>query len=245
MNRLFTFSLVGIFLLMFLALDVNIASAIPYAEGDALTLRVACSDINCTGVPLCNMSVFYPNSTALITNQNATFQASFYSYNFTIPEISGNYDYTLFCTPTNSFSSSFPVTPNGEEPTIAKAIFYLGLLGFLVFFIILIFWAHMQDQSHLAKFWWFSFMWIPFWAVLFIGWSMARDFLTSQGAIEAVLYYAWWIVGMLYPFYIIGLILYTFYWIYQQREVQNLVKRGFSLEDAQARVGGRGRGMYQ
>lgn len=219
------------------------ASAEPFAEGDHITLKVYCNEINCSGSPACNMTVSYPNSSVLVNQQQAQFQTAFYSYNFTLPEISGSYDYNLFCSDTNSFSNSFEVTPNGELPTVAKAFFYIGLLMLIIFFLILIFWAHMQDQSHLARFWWFAFMWIPIWAILFIGYNMARDFLTSQGAIAGVFWWAWLIIGVVYPFFLLGLVLYTFYFIYKQKEVQRLITRGFSLEDAEGRVYGRGRGM--
>lgn len=158
----------------------------------------------------------------------------------------GEYAYVVQCNSSSQggfIGNTFDVTPNGELPTTAKSIFYISLLALLVIFLLMIFWAHMQDQSELAKFWWFSFMWIPMWAILFIGWNMARDFLTSQGAIQSVLYYSWVIIGIVYPFFLLGLVLYTFYYIYKQKEVQNLINRGFSLEEAQGRVNGRGRGM--
>lgn len=235
----------AIVMFFFITMMFTIVSAEPFAEGDRLDLKVYCNQINCSGSPSCNMTVAYPNSSLFISQKEATFQTAFYVYNFTIPEISGSYDYNLYCSPTNTFSNSYEVTPNGELPTTAKAFFYIGLLSLLVFFIILIFYAHLNDASTLAKFWWFSFMWIPFWALLFIGWSMARDFLTSQGVIEAVLWWGWVVIGIVYPFYLLSLVLYTFYWIYEQKEVQQLVKRGFSLEEAQSRVKGRGRGMAQ
>lgn len=221
---------------------LTIVQAEPFAEGSELTLKVYCNEINCTGAP-CNMTVSYPNSSVLIDQETASFQTAFYSYNFTIPQVSGSYDYNLFCSATNTFSENFEVTPNGEDPTTAKAFLYLGLMAVLIFFIILIFWAHMQDQNELARFWWFSFMWLPLWALLFIAWNMARDFLTSQGAIESILYITWFIIAIVYPFFLLGLVLYTFYYIYKQKEVQQLITRGFSLEDAQSRVNGRGRGM--
>jgi hypothetical protein len=137
----------------------------------------------------------------------------------------------------------FEVTPTGTLPTTSQAFFYIGLMGVLIFLLILMFWAHMQDQTELARFWWFAFMWIPLWALLFIGWNMARDLLAYGGAIQSVLYLAWLIIAIVYPFFLLGLVLYTFYYIYKQKEVQRLIERGFSLEDAQNRSGGRGRGM--
>lgn len=236
MKKLILFSVLCLFLL-------TLVSAQPFAEGSDLDLKIYCNQINCTGAPDCNVTVSNPNSTVFIDQEPAQFNTAFYSYNFTVPEVSGSYSYNLYCSEENSFTDTFDVTPNGEQPTTAKAFFYLGLMGLLVFFLCMIFWAHMQDQSHIARFWWFSFMWIPIWALIFIGWNMARDFLTSQGAIQGVLYYGWLTIGIIYPFFILILILYTFYWIYKQQEVQRLVNRGFSLEDAQNRAGGRGRGM--
>lgn len=223
---------------------ITLVHAEPFSEGQDFTLKVYCNEINCTGSPPCNVTVSMPNSSAFINQQPATFQTAFYSYNFTIPEVSGSYEYNLFCSPTNTFTDHFSVTPNGEEPTVAKAFFYLGLLAVLIFFLILIFWAHVQDQSHLARFWWFSFMWLPMWAILFIAWSMAESFLTSQPVIAGILYWAWLIIAILYPFFLLGLVLYTFYWIYKQQEVQRLITRGFTLEDAQAKAYGKGRGKY-
>lgn len=215
----------------------------PLQKATCATLSQTCS--NCTFVNV--TTVKFPNQSIQVLNRAMTQSgANYYNYTFCNTNYNGELLYTTLQNPDGNLDSQtthIPITPNGELPTVAKAIFYIGLLTLLVFFTCLIFWAHMQDQSHLAKFWWFSFMWIPFWAILFIGWSMARDFLTSQGVIEAVLYYGWIVIGIIYPFYILGLVIYTFYWIYEQREVQKLVKRGFSLEDAQARSGGRGRGM--
>ena len=127
----------------------------------------------------------------------------------------------------------FEVTPNGETPTIPKAILYLGLLVVLLVIFGVIMWAHMGDKTEVWRVWWFSIMWIWMIAVTFIGLNIARDFLTSQGFIEKFFYIIWLSLMILFPFYILGAVLFTFYWIYKQKDVQNLIERGFSLEDAQ------------
>lgn len=165
--------------------------------------------------------------------------------NFSSP---GTFSYNIYCNKSSigGFADGlFSVTNTGSLPTSADALFYLGLLGLLVFFLCLIFWAHMQDQSELARFWWFSFMWIPIWAILFIGWNMANDFLTSNGAIQGILFWAWLIIGVIYPFFLLGLVLYTFYYIYKQKEIQTLINRGFTAEQAENSFKGRGRGRGQ
>lgn len=222
--------------------DADIGS---FARNSQITLWQTCPDCSFVNIS----EVQYPNSSVAISNVEMLKDGTSFTYNFNLTSQDGFYVYKTFgnssaqgiCTQ----NVRFLITPNGELPTTPKAFFYIGLLGLLVFFLCLIFWAHMKDQSQLAKFWWFSFMWIPIWAILFIGWSMATDFLTSSGAIASVLYFAWLVIAIVYPFFLLGLVLYTLYWIYQQKEVQRLINRGFSLEDAQARVGGRQRGMMR
>lgn len=153
----------------------------------------------------------------------------------------GEYSYNVYCNTSTQggfIDGSLYVTNTGTIPEISDAIMYGILLSLLVFFIILMFVAHFRDTSELGRFWWFSFMWIPIWALLFVSWSMANDFLTSQRAIVGILWYGWLIVGIMYPFYLLGLTLYVFYWIYKQQEVQRLITRGFDVNEANAKVWG-------
>lgn len=231
---------------------------------NALSTHGLNTDLNVTthvynetnGVPVttgisCYYNLYSPQGTQIYTAETSTL-SDLFDFEFHVDKgnfsQNGDYPYVIQCNSTSAggfLANTIKVTPNGEEPTIAKSVFYIGLLGVLIFFLVLMFWAHMQDQSHLARFWWFAFMWIPIWSILFIGWNMARDFLTSQGGIQSVLYIFWLVIGLAYPFFLLGLVLYTFYYIYKQKEVQRLITRGFSVEDAQGRVNGRGRGMNQ
>lgn len=213
--------------------------------------RNTCVDLwqTCPDCSYVNISqVLYPNTSIAVSNVEMTKAGTNYNYTFCLTSADGDYVYKTYgnssengiCTQ----NVNFKVTPNGEEPTTATAFLYIALFAVLIFFLILIFYAHMHDESQLAKFWWFAFMWIPIWAILFVGWNMANDFLTSQGAIQAILYWAWLVIGIAYPFLLLGMVLYTFYWIYQQREVQRLLKRGFSLEDAENKVYRKGGRSY-
>lgn len=187
-------------------------------------------------------SVQLPNKQFVILNTNMTSQGSgFYNYSFCNTSQTGKYFVNGFDTD-ESWTYYFLITPNGENPSVSNAIFYIGLLALMGVFLLLVMWAYMQDQSQLARLWWFAFMWIPIISILFVGWNMARDFLSSQGMIEDTLYFGWIVPLILYPFLLLGLALYTFYWIYQNKEVQKLLNRGFSVDEAQRKVyGGRGR----
>lgn len=221
------------------AVQFNLGNGFP--QGECIELRQSCT--NCTFVNI--TLLLYPNSSTGLSNVPMTKIGTVYNRTFCETSALGTYTYWTLGDPDGDLDQpgiTFEVTPNGEIPTTAKAFLYIGLVFFLFLLLGLIFWAHLQDQSPLARFWWFAFMWIPIWAILFIGWSMASDFLTSQGAIAGLFWWAWVIIGSLYPFFLLGLVLYTFYYIYKDKQVQNLIKRGVSVEDAQAKVFGRNKG---
>lgn len=239
-KKLFVNALLALCILMTMAS----AQSFVFGQNDPIDYWFKCFDADgayCNSQTILSISIQDPTGANVLNNVTMTFNPTY--FNVTLPtNLTGTYSAIING---QNLTSTFTylVTPNGELPTTATAFFYIGLLVLLVFFLCLIFWAHMNDESHLARFWWFAFMWIPIWGILYIGWSMARDFLASQAIIQTLLYLGWLVVGVAYPFFLIGLVLYTFYWIYQQKQVQNLINRGFTLEDAKGRVGGRGRGM--
>lgn len=243
MKRLFIF-----ILLIVLSVGTASAESFVFAKNSNIDYWFRCFDANgnyCTSTTPLVINVQDPSGANALNNVSMTWNPTY--YNVTLPtNYTGIYS-AIISSPNQNLTSTFTyrVTPNGELPTTGQAFFYISLLTLLVFFFCIIFWAHMQDQSHLARFWWFAFMWIPIWAILFVGWNMADSFLSSQGAISAVLYVCWLVIGVAYPFFLLGLVLYTFYWIYKQKQIQDLINRGFTAEDAQSRVNGRGRGIQQ
>ena len=89
--------------------------------------------------------------------------------------------------------------------------------------------VHFKDASKLAQLWWFSFMWILIIGILFVSWRLAYDFLTTDVFLTSLFYWGWVVIITLYPFYLLGITLYTFYFIYKEREVQKLINRGIDL----------------
>lgn len=213
----------------------------PVQRGYCTQLTQTCA--NCTSVNI--TTIQHLNQTLQVLNQPMTpVAAGVYNYSFCETQSNGEVIYNTIGNPNGVLDTQtvhLPITPNGEEPTIAKAIFYVGLLGVLLLFLGLIFWAHMGDKSELTRFWWFSFMWIPMIGITFICWNMASDFLTSSPMIASIFKWAFLVMIICYPFFLLTLVLYTFYWIYNQKAVQELITRGFTQEEAENRVrGGRG-----
>ena len=89
--------------------------------------------LNATSVNL--SSVSYPNSTIALTNQLMTKTAYTFNYNFCKTNETGTYIYDYFDNEGNTYVNSFDITPNGEDASIGKAVFYIGLLAVLLFFL--------------------------------------------------------------------------------------------------------------
>lgn len=217
-----------------------------FTKGAPLNLLMDCSNNNtyCAPTAQCNATLQFPNNNTLMLN-NVIMGTTFYpKFNVTIPDTSLNGDYygrqvccqAGFCGDQPFY---FTITPNGEAPNTAKSIFYIGLSLFLIILLVIIMWAHMQDKGEVWKVWWFSIIWLWMIAVTFIAYNMAHDFLTSSGFIESFFNLMWKVLMILFPFYMLFAVLFTFYWIYQNREVQKLINQGFSEEEASDRVSGR------
>lgn len=120
-----------------------------YKSGQDIDLKVPCfnNGTYCSISTACNITIQYPNGSALIHNQVMDNQVSY--YNYTIPRnytgINGNYFSSMSCCGSSCGYSTFTfdITPNGFNQTTAQGInslayliilvaltFFLGWLGF-------------------------------------------------------------------------------------------------------------------
>lgn len=128
-------------LLLFLGiLIISFASAETerYAVSESTNLQFTCTINNAipSASATFNLSIYYPNGTALIDNQEATSlgQGSF-NYTTSFPEVA-LYKINMFCYDSSSnFSDSgfYDISPIGKELTIAKIISYVLIFLFSIF----------------------------------------------------------------------------------------------------------------
>lgn len=187
----------------------------------------------------CNFTVTYKLDDSILLNNKQASKDNlifYYTLNDSYTSKNGDYQVDINCY-NNSVGGKdvkyFTINPSGEEPTIPKVFLYISLLFVLLVIFGVIMWAHMKDTGQVWKVWWFSIMWLWIIAVSFISFNIARDFITSNGFIQSFFYLIWLVTIISFPFYIIFCIGYTFYFIYEQKAVQDLIQRGFSQEDAQ------------
>lgn len=131
----------------------------------------------------------------------------------------------------------FQVTPNGEEATTGKAVFYIGLLFVLLFFLGISIFFFSDTDNLLTKVGSLGIAYLLLIAVTFIAWNMAKDFLTSSPFLISML-------NTLFIILIIGafpLLIGMFAWyvimLFQIKEIHRLMDKGLSYDEAKRRQG--------
>ena len=130
-----------------------------------------------------------------------------------------------------------PAAGAGEEASVGSGVFYIGLLAVLLFSVGLSIYSFTTTNNLLTKVGMFGLSYLLFIAITFIAWNMANDFLTSSPFLVSmfrILFYVL-IIGA-FPL-LIGGFAYYFIMVFKIKEIQRLMDKGFSLDDAQRRTG--------
>lgn len=232
----------SIIILIWIAMSISLASAEYKQQNSNFNITDTCTLGNgliCDNTFTCNFTITYLlDSSILINNQQANKIGVIYYITLNSSQTTNNGDYEVNINCNNGTiggknTKYFTISPNGEEPTISKVILYISLLFVLLVIFAVIMWAHMKDKGEVWKVWWFSIIWLWMIAVTYVSFNIARDFLTSSGFIYDFFHLIWMVLMILFPFYLLGCILFTFYFVYKQKAVKDLIERGFSTEDAQ------------
>lgn len=181
-----------------------------------------------------------PLAEHLVTNE---FVARINGSNFSTV---GNYAYLVQCNGTVSFGGCaekglFMVTPTGIEASTGRSIVDMGLLLVLLVFFIGSVFIFVSFDNLLARVGTVGFGYLLLIAITFISWNMANDFLLSAPFIAEffrILFFVL-IIG-LFPLLIGGFAWYVLM-IFKIKEIQRLMDKGFSEEDAKRRTSGRKR----
>lgn len=151
----------------------------------------------------------------------------------------GQYSYLIQCNSSTQggfIAWTFEVTPNGELADTGTAVFYIGLLAVLLFFLALTIYSFTQFDNLLNRVGMIGIGYLLIIAITFIGWNMALDFLTSSPFLIEMLRILFFvfIIGF-FPLVIGGFIWY-FLMLWRIKEIQGLMGKGMSEDEAQRRV---------
>lgn len=206
-----------------------------FKNGECVNLFQTCS--NCTYANI--TSVIYPNGTSIIGNVDMTKSGTYYSFKYCNTTLNGIYQVTGIGDPdavVEVWNYDFVISPNGEDATEGKAVFYIGLLIVLLVFLVGAVVIFMESENLLARVGMFGLGYLLLMAITFIGWNMASDFLTSSPFLISMLRILFWVlVAGVFPL-VVGGFAYYVLMLFNIKEIERLMTKGFSYEDAQRRV---------
>jgi hypothetical protein len=201
-----------------------------YKQGDLIDLKISTNETSC------DVTITYPNSTNIVHEVAMQINSGYANYTFNNSLSTGEYQYFSDCG-----SGSFMVTPNGEEATTGKAVFYIGLLFVLLFFFAVTIFFFSDTDNILGKVASIGLGYLLLIAITFIAWNMAKDFLTSSPFLIEMMRIVFFvlIVG-LFPLVLGGFIWY-FLMLFKIKEIQRLMDRGIGYDEAKKRAGSGGK----
>jgi len=192
----------------------------------------------------CNITILDPDETVLASFDamvnNATTQK--HEYTLTGVNMTGFYCYDITCSggglnATSSYCDE--VTPNGEAPTTASGIFYIGIFAVLLLFFVLTIWGITKFDNIIARFSLFQFGYLLLIAIVFISYMMANDFLTSAPMIVSMFKILFWVVTIAFFPYVLGMMIWVGYSMITIKEIKDMMDHGLPMEEAEGRRKGK------
>lgn len=131
-------------------LSLTFISAQTYQTNQTNSISVSCVGYTCSKV---NITILYPNGTALANNLPMTSNSYYANYSFT-PSVNGLYNYYYSDGTNQSQQLTFSVTPNGDSLSTANGLFMgflmvfaVGLFLFFVFMFKNTLWGNPRDNQ--------------------------------------------------------------------------------------------------
>jgi hypothetical protein len=156
----------------------------------------------------------------------------------------GQYAYVFQCNNSAEggyYSNTFSVTPNREEATTGKAVFYIGLLFVLLFFFGISIYFFSDTDNLLTRVGSLGFAYLLLIAITFIAWNMASDFLTSSPFLIQMMRIVFFILlAGAFPL-LVGMFAYYLIMLFRIKEIQRLMDRGIGYDEASKRAGSGGK----
>lgn len=233
----------AMFAICLIAMSIILASYVDASEifkqNTRVNLKVPCSNNNtlCSASATANITIFYPDKTDVIRNAVMTNNPTY--FNYTILEnmtfMTGEYTYIAYGDDgglKDSYTDSFTITPNGEEATTGRAVFYIGFLAVLVISLIvcLIAYSHCDPRPEAwGKYAILSLSYLLGMAFTFIAWNLAKDFMSSAPFIVEFLRVSFLVVmAGFFPF-VVYLFITFIRSITESREIKRLAERGINV----------------
>lgn len=188
----------------------------------------------------CYLDLYSPSGIEIMHSKMTAGGSDYYvfvnQYNFTSY---GSHSFIIQCnttTQTGFANGIFEVSHSGLELTIGRAVIDIGLLFLFLVFLIGCVVLFMESDHLLAKVGFLGLGYLLLIAITFISWNMANDFITSTIFIAEMFRILFFVLIIgLFPL-LIGAFAYYLIMLSKIKEIERLMTKGFSLEDAERRV---------
>jgi hypothetical protein len=152
----------------------------------------------------------------------------------------GSHAFVIQCnttTQTGFANGMFEVTKGGLEITVGRAIIDIGLLLIFIIFLVGAFAIFFTNENLLIKVGMFGLGYLLLIAITFIAWNMASDFLLSAPFLVQM-FRIMFIVLVIGAFpLLIGAFAYYIIMLFKIKEIERLMTKGMSFEEASNRQG--------
>lgn len=233
MKKQLTLLILGIFLLTLFANFVN-----AYEQGTDVSFRVGCEHLNCSQTY--TVTVEDPDSLVIVDGGGTSIQGGYLNFSLNATQTAKNGVYNVFLIGDGAdpfyHTGQIVITPNGEVPTEANAIFYIGLLALIVVGFVLIVYFGVTTENIIVKTFAVGFGHLFLIAITFLSWQMAADFLTSSPFLVSFLYYLFLVVMIAFFPMLIILFAYGVYMALTIKEIKDMVERGIPESEAAERM---------
>lgn len=230
-----------IFLALFLLL-IPMVSSFDDNFNDLVAERNQCIQlpqecVTCSFVEI--TTVLYPNLTSTSIMTNMIQDGSSYSYNFCSTNATGTYTYCMngdLDGVNTTVCQDFSITPNGEHASVGSAVFYIGIIAVLVFFLGLCIYFFVTFDNLLNRVGTFGMAYLLIIAITFVAWNMAQDFLTSSPFMIDMFRILFWVfISGAFPL-LVGAFAWYLIMLFRIREIERLMSKGFTSEEAERRM---------
>jgi len=236
----------GIFLILLcvaLIIGVSFVSATEtqmgvYQKGECISLIQLCGDCTYNNIT----SIQYPNETKIILDAEMTKRGTEYNYTYCFPDLNGRFNINGVGDLGGSdtvWAYTLTLTPNGEEATTPKLLFHYGGIFILFIFFIgsIVGMVSVEDPKGAFALYWVSHL--LFVAITFMLWDGALNLLTSAPFVIGFFKILFWIsIISILPMMILS-VAWMIYVMATCKDIQNLIDRGSTSEEAWDRIGRR------
>jgi len=240
MNKLIKIQL-AIFLLIIL-ITFTSASEI-FKQSEIVDIKQSCynNGTYCSSTASCNITITDPFSEIILSNQKMTNQLSYHNYTLSSANtsVTGEYIYRVVCndiTPLaqNFGTFTFMITPNGEEITSGRALFYIGIIIILIFFISALTYGLIKNDSPFMKVLMFGLIWLVLIAMSYTIWTTTVNFFPFNLFIGRFFYWIFIVILVLTFPMIIGSWGWYFWLLYKIKPIQEMLDNGVPEDRAYA-----------